>query len=74
MLCSLGLERDERLTHEEGRRYVWCGWLPGTRWQLSAVARVLHPFLQGEHSRSAREALRLSKLVQGAAVREGGSA
>jgi hypothetical protein len=69
VLCTVKPERDERLTHEEGRRYVWSGWPPGTVWQLSAVARVLHLYLQ--HGRAVGEAVRLSKLVEDAALREG---
>lgn len=62
---------DSRLTYEGGRRYMWSGWLPGTMWQLSAVARVLHLFLQGERSQAIKEAVRLSKLVEDAATRDG---
>jgi hypothetical protein len=70
MLCTLKPERDERLTHEHGRVYRWSGWLPGTYWQLSAVARVLHLFLTGD-PRAIREAIRLSELVQRAALEAG---
>uniref|UniRef100_UPI003F494685 hypothetical protein n=1 Tax=Nonomuraea sp. CA-251285 TaxID=3240002 RepID=UPI003F494685 len=62
---------DRRLTYEGGRRYMWSGWLPGTAWQLSAVARVLHMFLRGDQDEAVRELLRLSKLVEEAAAREG---
>ncbi|MFD8563319.1 hypothetical protein ACFV1N_39105 [Streptosporangium canum] len=42
LTCALWPERDKRLTHEGGRRYIF-DWmtLPGTRWQLSAAMRVL---------------------------------
>ncbi|WP_433426147.1 hypothetical protein ACQP1V_27535 [Microtetraspora malaysiensis] len=67
MLCTLWHERDPRLSHEAGRRYRIGMWLPGTRWQLSAVMRVLHLFLRDEQPRAAAEAVRLSRIVEHAA-------
>ncbi|GGT44962.1 hypothetical protein ACFFV7_39660 [Nonomuraea spiralis] len=62
-------ERDRRLTYEEGYRCIWHGWLPGTRWQLSAVMRVLDIALEGDDvDAAAIEALRLSRLVESASA------
>lgn len=71
LMCRLAYDTDDRLTHEQGRRWIF-SWLTspmlGTLWQVGAVQRIIHTYVStGDVSAARAEGNRLAAIVEAAA-------